>query len=50
MELVKMKLCKCGCGKEVTNLKSNYIYGHYQKTTENRSRVSLLNKGKISVI
>ena len=38
-----MKLCKCGCGKEVINDKNRFINGHYSRTQEfiDKSRKTL---------
>jgi len=51
MEILnKMKLCKCGCGKEVTKENNNYLVGHwnknklYTKKTKNKMSISALKK------
>ena len=45
-----MKLCACGCLKEIINLKSSYLKGHGRKnkktSDEHRKKISLANVGK----
>jgi hypothetical protein len=46
----KLQLCACGCGREVTNKKNRFLYGHNNKnkkfSKETKLRMSVASKGK----
>lgn len=43
-----MKICKCGCGKEVINEKNNFLRGHGSKKYETRLKMSRSASKRIS--
>ena len=46
-ETKELKLCGCGCGQEITNLKNTYIKGHFQKIAQRNGNKTIKTNNNI---